>query len=362
MFLIPAKNLPRHKILLLLCSMLFSLPLAFAVQEGAEIHKEEKFNAGKLIIEHISDAHDWHIMDIPGHAVSIPLPVIIWHEERGISVFMSGKFEHGNADHNGYRLVNNHIVAVNENGVADEASTAMIWDFSITKNVAALFFSVLFILVIFISVSKAYSRNTNKSPRGIRSLIEPFILFVRDDIAKSNINKKKYEKYLPYLLTIFFFIWINNMLGLIPIPPGGTNLTGNIAVTMTLALFTFIIVIFSTNQHYWKHILAMPGVPVPILFILTPIEIFGFFLKHAILMIRLFANITAGHIIGLSFFSLIFIFGEMNIIAGYGVSVLSVAFALFMTMLELLVAFIQAYVFTLLSAVFIGMAVEEPKH
>jgi F-type H+-transporting ATPase subunit a len=167
---------------------------------------------------------------------------------------------------------------------------------------------------------------------------------------------------MPYLLTAFFFIFLNNLLGLVPLPPGGANLTGNIAVTLTLALFTFVIVTLSGNRHYWGHILAMPGVPKWVLVILTPVEVLGVFLRPFVLMVRLFANITAGHIIALSFFSLIFIFGEMSPVAGFGSSVLSIAFTVFMTMLELLVAFIQAYVFTFLSAMYIGAAVEEPHH
>jgi F-type H+-transporting ATPase subunit a len=169
-------------------------------------------------------------------------------------------------------------------------------------------------------------------------------------------------KYMPYLLTAFFFIFLNNLLGLVPIFPGGANLTGNIAVTLVLALITFVIVSFSGNKHYWHHIFAMPGVPGWVLAILTPVEVLGMFLKPFVLMIRLFANITAGHIIALSFFSLIFVFGETSAGAGYGVAIGSWAFTVFMAMLELLVAFIQAYVFTFLSAMYIGAAVEEPHH
>jgi F-type H+-transporting ATPase subunit a len=167
---------------------------------------------------------------------------------------------------------------------------------------------------------------------------------------------------MPYLLTVFFFIWINNLLGLIPIMPGGANLTGNVAVTLTLAVITFIITTVNANGHYWRHVFAMPGVPVGVLILLTPIEILGVFLRPFVLMVRLFANITAGHIIALSFFSLIFIFGEMNTGAGLGFSLFSTAFTVFMMVMELLVAFLQAYVFTLLSAVYFGAAVEEGHH
>jgi F-type H+-transporting ATPase subunit a len=318
---------------------------------------EEKFNAGKLIIEHITDAHDWHIA---GH-VSVPLPVILY-SDKGLEVFMSNVFEHGHAIYKGkqnYALKENHIVVVNEQGQEDEEATAKLWDVSITKNVAAMLVSIALMLWVFISVANTYKRNPNSAPKGIQSLVEPLVIFVRDDIAKSSIGEKKYKKYMPFLLTAFFFIWINNLLGLIPILPGGANVTGNIAIAMTLAVIVFVITVFSGNKHYWKHIVAMPGVPIGVLVLLTPIEIIGIFLKPFVLMIRLFANMLAGHIIALSFFCLIFIFAEMSTGLGLGVSVLSIAFTVFMGMLELLVAFLQAYVFTLLSAMYFGAAVEE---
>jgi F-type H+-transporting ATPase subunit a len=219
-----------------------------------------------------------------------------------------------------------------------------------------------FILWIFLSVADGYKRNPNKAPRGLQSFLEPLILFVRDDIAKPSIGEHKYEKYLPYLLTIFFFIWINNMMGLIPIFPGGANITGNIAITFVLAIFTFTITTFNGNKNYWLHVFNPPGVPwwlkLPIPLI-PFIEFMGLFIKPFVLMIRLFANITAGHVIALGFFSLIFIFGAMKPALGFAVSPVSVAFTFFMSLLELLVAFIQAYVFTLLSALYFGMAVEE---
>jgi len=216
-------------------------------------------------------------------------------------------------------------------------------------------------LWIFISVAKSYKRRQNLAPKGIQSLMEPLIIFVRDDIARPSIGHT-YQKYLPYLLTIFFFIFISNLLGLIPIFPGGANLTGNIAVTGILALFTFTITTINANATYWKHIINAPGVPwwlkIPIP-LMPIVELIGVFTKPFVLMVRLFANITAGHIIALGFFSLIFIFGKMSLGAGYGISVLSVIFTVFMSMLELLVAFIQAYVFTLLSAIYFGLATEE---
>jgi F-type H+-transporting ATPase subunit a len=203
------------------------------------------------------------------------------------------------------------------------------------------------------------TKNRGKAPSGLQSWIEPLVVFVRDDVAKPSIGEKRYEKFMPFLLTVFFFIWINNLLGLIPIFPGGANLTGSISVALVLAAFTLVITFVVANKHYWQHVFAMPGVPIPVLIILTPIEILGLFLRPFVLMIRLFANITAGHIIALAFFSLIFIFGEMHAGLGFGVSILSLVFTVFMGALELLVAFLQAYVFTLLSAIYFGAAVDE---
>jgi len=241
----------------------------------------------------------------------------------------------------------------------NEELTNGLWDISITKNVLAMFVSLGLMLWMFISAAKMYKRNPGKAPKGMQGLLEPLIIFVRDDIAKSAIGEKRYKKYMPFLLTVFFFIWINNLMGLIPILPGGANVTGNIAVGMVLAAVVFIITIVTANKHYWRHIFAMPGVPIGVLVLLTPIEIFGMFLKPFVLMIRLFANMLAGHIIALSFFSLIFIFAEMSTGLGWGVGVFSVAFTIFMGMLELLVCFLQAYVFTLLAAMYFGSAIDE---
>ena len=332
--------------------------------ENAE--ESKKFNAGELIIGHITDAHDWHIAGEGEHSIALPLPVILYSKERGLSIFLSSKFQHGHKTYNGYKLEKNHIVAVEEMDVVDaheatidEEVTNGLWDISITKNVLAMFVSFALMLWMFISAAKMYKRNPGQAPKGMQGLLEPLIIFVRDDIAKSAIGEKKYKKYLPFLLTVFFFIWINNLLGLIPVIPGGANVTGNIAIGLVLAAVVFVITLITANKHYWRHIFAMPGVPIGVLVLLTPIEIFGMFLKPFVLMIRLFANMLAGHIIALSFFSLIFIFAEMSTGLGWGVGVFSVAFTIFMGMLELLVAFLQAYVFTLLAAMYFGSAIDE---
>jgi len=323
------------------------------------IKQAEKFNPGKMIMHHIIDSHDWHLFDWRGHAVSIPLPIILFHKGKGLTAFMSSQFNHGHDTYLGYKLDHGSIIFVDKLGIKNDKESAKIWDFSITKNVASLFLSIFILLFFFLKTRRRYLQKPHEAPRGIDGFLEIMILFVRDDIAKPAIGEKYYNRYMPFLLTVFFFIWLNNLLGLIPIFPGGANLTGNIAVPMVMAAMVFIITTLSGKKTYWQHIFAMPGVPKPVLLILTPVEIMGAFLKPFVLMIRLFANITAGHIIILSFFSLIFIFGEINPVAGYGASILSVGFVIFMTLLELLVAFLQAYVFTLLSAIYFGAAVEE---
>lgn len=324
-------------------------------------HGEQKFDAGKMILEHILDAHDWHLF---GHT-SIHLPVILY-TDKGFEVFSSGKFEHGHATvqgkHYSYRLHDEKVIVVDETGAENAAATAAIKDISITKNVLALLISIVVLIAIFIPISNRYQQNPNRAPSGLQSLLEPIIIFIQDNIAIPNIGKKNYGKYMPFLLTVFFFILVNNLLGLIPFFPGGANVTGNISVTFTLSAIVLIIVIVTSNKHYWQHILAMPGVPKPVLLILTPIEILGFVIRPFVLMMRLFANITAGHIVILSFISLIFIFGAMSATAGYGISIFSMLLVVFMSLLELLVAFLQAYVFTLLSAIYFGSAIEEGHH
>ncbi|WP_175634873.1 F0F1 ATP synthase subunit A [Pedobacter ghigonis] len=311
-------------------------------------HGKEKFEPTKVIMEHIADSHMWHLW---GHT-SLPLPVILY-TPGGLEFFSSAHFHHGEEDYKGtyntYRLVEDHVKVVGANGQVDE--TASVLDFSITKNVAAMFVAILVILVVFISVASAYKKRVGKAPKGLQSLIEPIIVFVRDDIAKPNIGHK-YAKFMPYLLTVFFFIWFNNLLGLVPIFPGGANVTGNIALTFVMAFGTMIIVNINGNKYYWKHIFR-PDVPWWLYPIMIPVELIGIISKPFALMIRLFANITAGHIIVLSLISLIFIFETLAI------APVSVAFVLFMDVLELLVAFLQAFIFTLLTALFIGMAVEE---
>lgn len=340
-------------------------------QSQVQSHKkaEEAFDAGKMIIDHIVDAHEWHILTYNDFHLSIPLPVILLDNGKLVT-FSSGHFHHGHEAYKGYRLMNEgenqgKIVKTLEDGETIDTSAKLPLDFSITKNVLSLFISVVLLCIIFISIGNRYKNNPNKAPKGLQSILEPLILFVRDDIAIPGLGKKNYARFMPFLLTVFFFIFLNNLLGLIPIFPGGANLTGNISITLVLALFTFVITTFIGNKNYWLHIFNAPGVPWWLKFpvpLMPVVEFVGLITKPFVLMVRLFANMTAGHIILLGFMSLIFIFGKMNIVAGYGVSIFSIAFGVFMSLLELLVAFIQAYVFSLLSSIYFGMAMEEHEH
>jgi F-type H+-transporting ATPase subunit a len=328
-----------------------------------ESQSTEKFSPGKFIFDHISDAYEWHLLTYKDFHLTIPLPVIVYSKTRGLNIFLFSKFHHGHSEHNGFKY---ETEGDNEGKVVeilDDGSTIKpLLDLSFTKDVLAILISLILILWVFLSAAKAYKDRPGKAPRGIQNVVEPFIIFVRDEIAIPSIGHKNYERFMPYLLSVFFFIWINNMMGLIPIFPGGANVTGNITVTMLLAFFTFTITSISGNKNYWKHIINPPGIPWWLKFplpLIPIIEIVGMIIKPIVLMIRLFANITAGHIIALGFFSLIFIFGEMQVAIGYAVSPLTIAFTIFMTMIELLVALIQAFVFTLLSSLYFGMALEE---
>ncbi len=362
-------SLKGIKYAILLTFILFLGTSSISAQHNEENHKQEaikKFQPGPFIFGHIADAYEWHILTVGHTHVSLPLPVILYSKDKGLNIFLSSKFHHGHETYKGFKLEDNpesaHIGKIVE--ILPDGSVIRPIDLSITKNVLALFFSVALLMWIFISVANAYKKNQGKAPKGMQSFFEPLIIFIRDDIAKASIQKNP-EKYMPYLLTIFFFIFLNNLLGLVPIIPGGANLTGNITITLALALFTFTITTINGNKAYWAHMINTPGVPwwlkIPIP-LMPIVEIMGMFTKPFVLMVRLFANITAGHIIALGFYSLIFIFGEKSIYAGYGISVVSIAFTIFMMILELLVAFIQAYVFTLLSALYFGMATEEEHH
>ena len=394
----------RVKCLLVAAFSLFSLTFSTTVfaQEGEEHehtnndapqqgvdHKggegdEKKFDANEVIFGHVMDAHEFHFFSWKGsdgkeHHATIPLPVIVYSPEKGLSTFMSSNFHHGEHSYNGYQLVTQHykehlksegvpdavisllgnekIIAVDEAGLP--RTDVKVYDISLTRNVVQMIIALTLLVVIMTSVAKRYKQGqgVKTAPKGLQNAIEPVVTFIRDEVAKPNIGHK-YKRYLPLLLTIFFFILINNIFGLIP---GSANVTGNIAFTATLGVLSFLIIAFSGNKHYWGHIFN-PPVPFGIKFIMVPVEILSIFTKPFALIIRLFANMLAGHIIIICLVSLIFIFGGMAKGIGYGFSPISIAFAVFIYIIEVLVAFIQAFIFTNLTAVFVGQAVEETHH
>ena len=305
--------------------------------------EEEKFNPSDMIMHHVVDDHVWHFVD--GHYGTLHLPIIVYSEEKGLEIFSSANFyddDHNIVPYIGYTLAHGHI-SLTDN------EESHVYDFSITKTVLMLFINAAFMLLVFTAVARGYKKNAGKAPKGIQSLFEPIIIYLRDDVIKPNIGPK-YERFLPYLLSLFFFIWFGNLLGLLP---GAANLTGNIAVTIVLAVATFLIVNLNGNRQYWGHIFKTPGVPWPLLFIIVPVEIIGVFTKPFSLLIRLFVAITAGHIVILSLVALTFIFHS------YAVGVGSTLIVMFVSLIELLVATIQAYVFTMFSALYIGMAVAD---
>ncbi|HDJ33529.1 MAG TPA: ATP synthase F0 subunit A [Bacteroidetes bacterium] len=336
--------------------------LALSENETHELPEEEDFQPGEFIMKHIGDAYEWHILTYKDFHLSVPLPVVLYSKYSGFHVFMSSRFNHGHDSYKGFLISHEEPHEGKLVEVLNDGTVVKPLDLSITKNVLAVFISVILLLWLFIAVARKYERTRGKAPAGFQNMIETVILFIRDDVARPSIGERHYERFMPYLLTLFFFILANNLMGLIPIFPFGANVTGNIAVTGILAFFTLMFTIFSGNRYYWKEIFNAPGVPwwlkIPIP-MMPVIEILGMLTKPLVLMVRLFANITAGHIIALGFFSLIFIFGNMNPSMGWAVSPLTVVFTIFMGALEILVAFIQAYVFTLLSALYFGMATAE---
>ena len=357
----------KRLIRIMVAAVLMAVP---AVAFADEAPEAEGFDPGSMIIGHVTDAHSWHMFDYgkdgEEHAVAIPLPIILWNDGQ-LDIFSSAKFHHGHADYKGYRLVGGgavkeEIVCVDEAGNLTGEKPL---DLSITKTAAAIMLAVIMLLIIVFVARNGYKKRPNQAPKGLQSLVEMLVVFVRDSIAKPMIGEKHYERYLPYILTLFFFIFFCNILGLIPFFPAGANITGNIAVTATLAIITFLITNISGNKHYWMDIFNTPGVPAWLkVFPLMPVvELVGVFTKPIVLMIRLFANMTAGHIVILGFIVIIFILSNLfGMAVGGAVSVVSVLFSVFISLLECLVAYIQAFVFTMLTALYIGMAVAEPHH
>ena len=356
---------------LLFYAFLFSFSISFSNSLESS-NDEEKFNVTDMIMHHIKDSHEFHILDWKGEGVSIPLPIILW-TDNGLVSFLSSEFHHDDEANevvvkNGQSFVKYHeeiyyaslepnksgqYISINKDLYPTNSKPL---DFSITKLVFSMFLSIVLLLLIFGVSARNYNKSDKGIPKGIAKFTEPLIVYIRDEVAIPNIGEKHHQKYMPYLLTLFFFIWINNVIGLIPVFPFSSNLSGNIAFTGVLAGITFIITTFGGTKDYWKHIFWMPGVPVPMKLFLAPIEFMGIFVKPISLMIRLFANISAGHIIVLSLISLIFIAESVWIAPA------SLFFSVFISVIEILVVAIQAYIFTLLSALYIGAAIEEHEH
>lgn len=343
----------------------FTVKAGHEAAHGSEVETEEVDLKSKIkedIAHHLLDSYDFHLFtdETTGTHYGFPLPVILWDE--GLNVFMSSAFHHGEevveSNGNFYALYHNKIYKTDSEGALNfdehhHPTNVVPMDFSITKNVFMIFAVCLIMFLMFSRMAKSYAKRDGNLPTGMGRLLEPLVLFIRDDIAIPNIGKKYYKRYMSYLLTVFFFVWIVNLFGLTPL---GVNVTNNIAVTVCLALLTYVITTFTAKKDYWKHIFWMPGVPVPMKIILAPIELLGTIIKPFSLMIRLYANITAGHIVIMSIIAMIFTASNM---IGIG---LPFFLAFVLGILELLVAALQAYIFTMLSALYFGSAVEEHEH
>ena len=330
--------------------------------QGANPAPEEKkgINITELVFGHVSDSHEWHLFSLKNadgteKPVAFPLPMVIYQPGIGVKVFSSSHFEEWHKDADGKKLSNEYEGLYIEKVMKEKVLAvdgSKVYDFSVTKNVLSMLFGVVILLWVLTSAAKKYKANT--APKGMQNALEVIIIFIRDEVARPNLGHK-YKRFLPLLLTIFFFIWINNLLGLLP---GGANFTGNIAVTACLALVAFVVMMANSNKHFWGHLLNPPNVPFLVKCLLVLIEVMSLCIKPVALMIRLFANMLAGHIVILSVICLIFIFALLNVYVGGGFVIVSLAFSIFMFMLELLVAVIQAFIFANLTAVFIGQAIE----
>lgn len=377
---------------------------------------EEKHGAGHdeydpvgAVMNHIADANEFHVWK----GIHIPLPCFLYAPGQGWTIMSSGKFDHGHKAIDGYVLNHGRVNRVSDvsfptgevhiEGIVehkekvtkagkeqeeevyyvmyegkeyrlDSPSTldggilgggiTSFYDFSITKNVATMLLAAVLLVLLFSSVARGYKNNQGKAPKGIQGFIEPIFMFIRDEVTRPMIGEKHYERFQPFIMTLFFFILFCNLLGLIPFFPGSANITGNLGVTLVLAVLAFLVTNLNGNGHYWQHIFWMPGIPAWVKIILTPVEILGLFIKPFSLMIRLFANISAGHIIILSLIGLIFIFGKNGTSIGGATvgAVIGGAFTAFMNLIELLVAFLQAFIFSILTASYIGAAVDEGHH
>jgi F-type H+-transporting ATPase subunit a len=346
----------------------------------ADKKEEKSFDPAKVILEHVADAHEFHFAVVGERHLTIPLPVLLYSKGKGWSLFMSSAFHHGDWVHDGYilleeKFMDKHLLTDSLDSKGEPSFKAgviyrtdshgmpdlgiKVYDFSLTRNVVQTLISVLLLIYIMIGIARRYSKGhgVRSAPTGFQNAVEPMITFIRDEVGKPNLGTS-YERYMPFLLTVFFFILINSLISMIP---GTANVTGNIAFTGVLGLIAFVVIMINTNKYYWSHIFN-PPVPMGVKFIMIPVEILGIFTKPFALIIRLFANMISGHIIILSFICLIFIFGAMNIALGWGTSPFFVLLAVFIYLIEILVAFIQAYIFANLTAVFVGMAMQGAHH
>jgi F-type H+-transporting ATPase subunit a len=369
-------------------------------------HEEGEYDPVSTVMHHIADANEFHVWK----GVHIPLPLFLYAPDHGWTTGLSSMFHHGEQAVDRYVLNHGRV-----NRIADESfpmgeqhidgimhKTEMteddkekdvyyvcahgelykldppstldggflgggitsFYDFSITKNVFTMFMAMILLIIIWRAVARGYKKNEGNAPTGIQSFFEVFFVFIRDEVTKPMIGEKHYERFQPFIMTLFFFIMFINLFGLIPFFPGGANVTGNLAVTLVLAVFTFLVTNLNGKKDYWEHVFWMPGIPAWVKLILTPVEILALFIKPFSLMIRLFANISAGHIIILSLIGLVFLFGEngTNVGGAAGGAVIGGLFTAFMNLIELLVALLQAFIFAILSASYIGAAVEEHHH
>lgn len=354
----------KHFSIKYLCTLALFFVTFFAAQAAHSEASEAqpKIDVKEIVLGHMSDAYEWHITTWNGHHISIPLPVIVKGETSGWQMFSSARF-HDSADgtYNGFYLNEEQNGKIYEHTAAGDVRSL---DFSITKNVVQIWIVVILMAFIFIGSARWYKgrKPGDKAPGGFVGLVEMFVMSINDDLIRPSVGEKHYRQYAPFLLTAFFFIFITNLLGLLPIFPGGANITGNINITFVLAICTMILVNLFGNKEYWKEILWPPvptwlKCPVPMM---PVIELFGIFTKPFALMVRLFANMMGGHAIILSLSCVIFITCQLGAVIGTPLTLVSFVMMIFMNCLELLVAFIQAYVFTMLSAVFIGLA--HPEH
>lgn len=351
--------------LFVLCFNTISAEDKLPSEIASKAQEEEEFSAKEMILDHLADSYEWHITDIGESSISIPLPVILYSEKSGFQIFSSSKLEHGHKEYNGFYISRTGDYAgkiVEKNDLGQEVRP---YDFSLTRTALGVIINTAILVILVMTVAKFYRKQEKEerfiAPKGLIGGMEMFIMSIVDDVIRPGIGPE-YRKYTPYLLTAFFFIFINNVMGLIPIFPAGANTTGNIAVTLVLALFTFVIVNINGSKEYWKETF-WPDVPLLLKPLMIVIEFVGLFIKPFSLMIRLFANILAGHAIVLGFTSLIFVTVALGVAMNTAMTFTSILLTVFILFVELLVAYIQAYVFTMLSSVYIGLARVQPhKH